>query len=272
MQSSVAVDLRICTERFHHRLLTGFHMIRMIHDLVTIRQHCIYISVRRHFAGTEIPLIICSHRAQRLPVFFRVHQDQIVLCFPEIQHRLQHLILYLDHLQGSVYGFFRLTCHDRHNISYITHPLIQQESVIRRWFRIRLSGHGKALLRHIFISIDANDSRYLHRNIRLDLFNPCVCMRTSEYLYHQSIGRGNIIYISWFPQQELHGVLLSYRLSYTFKILFHAFTPPSSSSDMREFREAVLHIRNSGRDFLQDMHESHHQKDPDSPAAVRSYS
>ena len=32
-------------------------MIRMIHDLVTIRQHRIYISVRRHFAGTEIPLI-----------------------------------------------------------------------------------------------------------------------------------------------------------------------------------------------------------------------
>ena len=62
MESSVTVNLRIGPEGFHHSLLTGSHMIGMLHNLITVVKYRLHIAVAGHLAGTEISPVIRPDR------------------------------------------------------------------------------------------------------------------------------------------------------------------------------------------------------------------
>ena len=73
------------------------------------------------------------------PVIFRVHQNWIIQSFMIIKDRFQHLVLYLDHGNGSVHRFFCLSCHNRNRVSYKSDMTIQNQTVIWTGFWISLS-------------------------------------------------------------------------------------------------------------------------------------
>ena len=179
MESSVTVNLRVCAESLHHCLLAGFYMICVLHDLITGCKYSIYISVRIFLTGTEISLIVRTHRAQRFPVVLRMHQNLVILGCPEIQKRLQYLISNFYHLKRPIHCFFCLTGHNSNRISYKSDTSVQKQAVIRRRLRISLSCHRKTLLRDILVCVDCHNTGHFHGNICLNLFNQRMCMGTS---------------------------------------------------------------------------------------------
>ncbi len=82
----------------------------------------ITISVLRGCA--EVSLVICSYRAQALPVVLRMYQDRVILRGVEIQDRFQHLICYFDEAQSLINGLFCLTCHDSYRVTHKADSLV----------------------------------------------------------------------------------------------------------------------------------------------------
>ena len=86
-----------------------------------------------------------------------------------------------------VYCSFCLTCNDRHCITYKADSLVQDQTVIRTWLRIRLSGHGKTLLRNILPCKDTFDPWYSGSYLAVDLFDQCMGMWASKHFYDQAV-------------------------------------------------------------------------------------
>ena len=95
------------------------------------------------------------------PVFSGCTRTSLSRAFLEIKNRLQNLIFHLDQTQCFIDCFFIFTGNDRHRITYTANPLIEDQTVIRRWLRISLSGNTESVLRHIFPGIDGFDTRNL---------------------------------------------------------------------------------------------------------------
>ena len=164
----------------------------------------------------QISSIICSYRTKRLPVIFRVHQNWIIQSFMIIKDRFQHLVLYLDHGNGSVHRFFCLSCHNRNRISYKSDMTIQNQTVIWTGFWISLSCTCKSssVLVDILPCIDGLNSRNFHCLICLNLLHHRICMRGSEQFHDQTIFRDHIIHIYWLTGHKLHGIFFSDWLIY----------------------------------------------------------
>ena len=88
IQSSIRIQICICSECFHHCLLVCLCMIHLINDILTVCQNRFYISLFTAVMCTEISLVVCPYRTQTLPVFFRMHQNRIVFGFMKIKYRL----------------------------------------------------------------------------------------------------------------------------------------------------------------------------------------
>ena len=137
------------------------------------------------------------------PVVLRMYQNLVIESFVKIQHRLQNLIFYLDQTQCLIDCFFRLTDHDRHRITDTAYSLIEDQTVIRRWLRISLSGNTETFFRHIFPGVDGFNARNLGCCHCFDLFYQSMGMRTSEQFYDQTVLRHNIIHENRVSEQKL---------------------------------------------------------------------
>ena len=137
------------------------------------------------------------------PVLLRMYQNFVIKGFSEIKDRLQNLIFHLDQTQCFIDCFFIFTGNDRHRITHTANPLIEDQTVIRRWLRISLSGNTEAFFRHIFPGINGLNARNFKCCSSFDLFYQSMGMRTSEQFYDQTVLRHNIIHKDRFSKQKL---------------------------------------------------------------------
>ena len=155
----------------------------------------------------HIPFCITAHINRRIPVILRMHKHRIILRFVEIKHRLQHIVFHFHKLHRFACRFFILCCNDCDNISHKPHVPVDNQPVIRRWFRISLTCDCKPRLRHIRPCIDIHHARNFLCNFCMDFFHNRIGMRTAQKLHDKRRAR-DIICIHRFSQQQLHGVFL----------------------------------------------------------------
>ena len=221
IQSSKIIQISIGTEGLHHCLLICLGMISPVYYIFTFLQQSVYISQTFFFLGTEIPLVICSHRHLGLPVILRVNQRLIVLGLMKIQYCRKNLIFYLDKFQGFIHSSFRLSRNNGCPVSYKTHSLVQYQTVIGAEFRVGLACQGKTLLRHIFISKDTFNSRNFHGRLCFDLFNKSMSIRASQHLHDKAVLGGDVICVYRLSCNQSHSILFHHRLIY----IFHCPSP-----------------------------------------------
>ena len=242
IQSSIGVNRTVSTERLHHRLLARFRVIRVLHNDITVLQNRIDISVAALTGGTEISFVVCAYRTQGFPGFLRMNQNLIVLRFPEIQQRFQHLIFHLQDFQRLVHSFFTVTCHDCNRIAHISHMTVQDQAVIGTRLRIRLSRHRKTLLRYIFPGINCFNPGYFFCRCLLHALHDRVGMRAAQNLDDQAVLIDQIVHIDWLSCHQRHRVFFSHRLadcSHCFASFFHSrkFRIPLSCPSYPEQRQ-----------------------------------
>ena len=196
IQPSVGIHKAVCPERLHHRLLGCAYMIRMLYDLIALCEHGFHISVVIFRTCTEISLIVRTDRTERFPAFLRMHQQFIILGLMKIQNGRKHFVLYFQELPRTVHAFFIFSGNNRHRISHVAHMLIEDQTVIRAWFRVGLSCHCKTLFRHILPGINRLNARNTLCCRLFHGFYDCIGMRTPQYLDNQTILRHQIIYIN----------------------------------------------------------------------------
>ena len=174
-----------------------------------------------------------------------MNKDRIVFCLSEIQKRLQYFVFHFYHFHRPIHCFRRLSRNNRHSIPNESNSLIQNQSVIRTWLRIRLSRHRESLLRTVLICVDRYDPRYFPCSGAVDITNQGVGVRTSQYFDDEAVLRRQIISIDRFPRHQRLGINLWYRLIYLFhtSILFFL-------SDTFPLPGVVRHIPYTDRDFL----------------------
>ena len=180
IQSAVGIDGTIRTEGLHHRLLIRNRMIGVLHNGITFRHHTVHIAFFRSGCGTKVSLIVRANRTKRSPVIFRMDQDLIVFCHMKIQNGRKYFIFYFDQTHGFFHTGFVLSCNDCHRITYKTHMLIQDQTIIRCCFRIGLSRGSKTLLRYIFPCKNCFYSRYFLRCCFVNFFYNCICMGAAQ--------------------------------------------------------------------------------------------
>ena len=214
MEPPIGVHLGVGAEGLHHGLVAGGGVIDVVDDVVTVGQDIIHVSVGTHLAGAQVALVVCANRAQRAPVVLGMDQNGAVQSLVGVQHRLQHLVLHLDELEGLVGGGLILGGHDSHGIAHKADALVQNQPVIGRGFGVGLPRHGKALLGHIFIGVYRNHAGHLLGHVGVDLLNEGVGVGAAQHLHHQAVLGGYVIHIGGLAQQQGHGVLFPYRLAY----------------------------------------------------------
>ena len=180
IQSAVGIDGTIRTEGLHHRLLIRNRVIGMLHDGITFCHHTVHIAFFRSRCGTKISLIVRSNRTERSPVIFRMNQDLVVFCHMKIQNSRKDFIFYFDQAHGFFHAGFIFSGNDRHRITYKTHMLIQNQTIVRSCLWIGLSCRSKTLLRYIFPGINRFNSRYFLRCCFIDFFYDCICMGAAQ--------------------------------------------------------------------------------------------
>ena len=213
VQPPISVNGTIGAEGFHHGLLAGLGVVDMVDHHIAPRQHCVDVSGAALIVGTQVALVVGSHRAQGLPVVLRVHQNRVVLGGVEIQHRFQHLIVHLDELQRFVHAFFVLTGHNGHHITHKTDVAVDDQPVTGACLREGLTCLGVAgrILRHILPGEDGFNAGHLLGHGRVDRPDHGVCMRRAQQLDDQAVLRDHIIHIDRLAGDQLHGVLFAER-------------------------------------------------------------
>ena len=213
VQPPISVNGTIGAEGLHHSLLAGLGVIHPVDDHVTASQHSVDISAAALVVGAEVPLVVGPYRAQGLPVVLRVHQNRVVLGGVEVHHRLQHLVLHLDELEGLVHALFVLTGHNGHHITHETDVAVDDQSVTGACLREGLACLGVAgrILRDILPGEDGFNAGNLLGHGRVDRPDHGVCMRRAQQLDDQAVLRDHIIHIDRLAGDQLHGVLFAER-------------------------------------------------------------
>ena len=204
-------------------------MIHFLYLIFTGRKNFIYVSFSSALGSTEI-----SFRVGSLTVFchiivFRMKNDRIILCFCKIKNRFKNLISHLYQLHCSVYASLIFSCNDCNRISHISKMPIQNQTVIRAWFRKGLARLGISLRRHIFISKNSLNPRNFFCIIRLNLCNYSMCMGTSKKSDDKAVRRSNIIRINRTAGKESPGILFYDSFIHKFCFFKHILTLLSDS-------------------------------------------
>ena len=213
VQPPISVNGTIGAEGFHHGLLAGLGVVNMVDHHIAPRQHCVDVSAAALVVGAEVPLVVGSHRAQGLPVVLRVHQNRVVLGGVEIHHRLQHLVLHLDELEGLVHALFVLAGHNGHHVPHKPHMAVNEQTVTGACLREGLACLGVAgrILWDILPGEDGFNARHLFGHGRVDRPDHGICMRRAQQLDDQAVLRDHIIHIDRLAGDQLHGVLFAER-------------------------------------------------------------
>ena len=93
VQPAIEVDAAIGAKGLHHGLLAGFGMVDMVDDHIAVGQHGVDVAAAALVVGAEVALVIAPHRAEVLPVVFRMDEDGVILCSVVVEHGFQYLIL-----------------------------------------------------------------------------------------------------------------------------------------------------------------------------------
>ena len=266
MEPPVGVHLGVGAEGLHHGLVAGGGVVDVVDDIVAVGQHLVHVPVRAHLAGAQVALVVGSHRAERAPVVLGVHQNRAVQGLMGIQHRLQHLVLHFDELQGLVGSRLVLSGHNGHGVPHKADPLIQNQPVVGRGLGVGLPRHGKALLGHILIGVHRHHPGHLLGHVGVDLLNQGVGVGASQHLHHQAVFGGHVVHIGGLAQQQGHGVLFPHRLPYGFQV-FHVSPSPSCGLNRPGCPAAVPRTLSSGTGFPPKRRGSHRPWGRGSPAA-----
>ena len=187
MQPPVGVHAGVGPEGLHHGLAVRLCVVGVLQHNVAVLHDRVHIPLAVLCRGAQISLVVRSHRAERLPVLLRMHKDLVILCRVHIQHRLQHFIFHLDELQGLVHSLLIFSRHNGHGISHKPQSPVQDQPVVGAGLGVGLAGHGKALVRHIFIGVNGLDAGHLHGDVRVDILHEGMGVRAVEHLHHQTV-------------------------------------------------------------------------------------
>ena len=179
LDSSINIFRRKSAKRFHHRLIHRLGMVNFFHPVIAFRQNFFYVAFSSALGGTEVSFRTGSFSFFCHIIFFRMNDHRMIFCLRKIQYRLQHFIVHLDHPHRPVYAGFIFSCHNSHRIAHIAYPVFQNLTIVRTWFRKRLSCLSISARRHVFIGKYSFNSRNFFCRCCPNLLDPGMGMGTS---------------------------------------------------------------------------------------------
>ena len=211
VQPAIEVDAAIGAEGLHHGLLAGFGMVDMVDDHIAVGQHGVDVAAAALVVGAEVALVIAPHRAEALPVVFRMDEDGVILGGVVVQHRFQHLILDLYHFQRLIDAFIVFACHDGHHIAHKVDVAVDEKAVIGAGLGVSLARLGVAagILRHVLPGKDGLNARHLLRHSGVDALHDGVGVGRAQELHDEAVGGDEVVHIDGLARHQLHGILLA---------------------------------------------------------------
>ncbi len=154
-QTSRLIQLRESPKRFHHGLRLRLRPVGLFHYHLAPGQFRLYIAIFRGVAGSDIAFPFQTNREVACQVVLRMDNRRVIDRGIEIQNRFKNFIVDFDQIQRRQRCLFVDSGYDRHFIADITHPLIQNQTIIGGRLRIRLPRLSESDLRHILMGQDA---------------------------------------------------------------------------------------------------------------------
>ena len=220
VQTAICVQLGEGTEGLHRGLLVCLGVVGALEHNITACQHGFDIAVAFLTGSAQVALIICTDRAVCDPVFLGMNQNRVVLGLMEVQNRLEHLVLDLNHAQRTVDCLVGLTCDNRDRVTDKAHAAVKNQAVIRRGFREGLASHGETVLRNILISQHAGDARYLLGDVHVDVLDQRMRVGRAQNFDDQRVLGSDIVGIDRLTGGQRTGIRLAHARSYI--LLVHA--------------------------------------------------
>lgn len=186
-------------------------MVDMVDDHIAVGQHGVDVAAAALVVGAEVALVIAPHRAEALPVVFRMDEDGIILCGVVVQHRFQHLILDLYHFHRLIDAFIVFACHDGHHIAHKADVAVDEKAVIGAGLGVSLTGLGvtAGILRHVLPGEDGLNARHLLRHSGVDALHDGVGVGRAQELHDEAVGGDEVVHIDGLARHQLHGILLA---------------------------------------------------------------
>ena len=211
IQPPIGINGAVGAEGLHHGLLAGLGVVNVVNDYIAGCKHCIDVTGSAFIVGTEVALIVGSHRAQTGPVVLRMHQNGVVLGSVIVQHCFQNLIFHLDELEGLIHALFVFAGHDGHHITHKAHMAVDEQAVMRTGFRIGLAclRVARRILRHILPCKDRFDPWHFFCHSGVDGFDDGIRVRRTQQLHGQAVLRDHIIHINRLSGDQLHRILFT---------------------------------------------------------------
>ena len=211
VQPAIEVDAAIGAEGLHHGLLAGFGMVDMVDDHIAVGQHGVDVAAAALVVGAEVALVIAPHRAEALPVVFRMDEDGVILGGVVVEHRFQHLILDLYHFQRLIDAFIVFACYDGHHVAHKADVAVDEKAVIGAGLGVSLTGLSVAagILRHVLPGEDGLNARHLLRHSGVDALHDGVGVGRAQELHDEAVGGDEVVHIDGLARHQLHGILLA---------------------------------------------------------------
>ena len=187
VEPPVMVQIGIGAEGLHHGLGVGLGIIGLIHHHVAGSHGGIHVAVGVAAAGHQVALRVAADVEVVEVVILRMNHNWVVQSGLKVQHRLQNVILHLDHAHSLGHAVLVPTGHNGHRVAHIADGALQDVAVIGGGLRVGLARQGIADLGHVLPGQDAGDAGHPAGGVLADGLDTGVGVGAAEHLDHQAV-------------------------------------------------------------------------------------
>ena len=105
----------------------------------------------------------------------------------KVQHRLQDVVLHLDHAHSLGHAVLVPTGHNGHRVAHIADGALQDVAVVGGGLRVGLACQGIADLGHVLPGQDAGNAGHPAGGVLADGLDAGVGVGAAEHLHHQAV-------------------------------------------------------------------------------------
>ena len=205
-QTSKFIQVCIRPERFHHRLLYLFRMVRPVNHHIGLLERSIDIAPIFFCLGNNIPFIITTNGDAGVPVLFGMYNNRIIYSLMEIQERFLYVIFHLDHAHSLIYTCRITAGYESHRVSDIADLCIQNKPVIGTQLRIGLTSNSKPRLGDIFCCQDTFNPGNSQSRFGINMAYDGSCMGAAQGFDDKTAFRCQILRVSRLTCHQLQGI------------------------------------------------------------------
>ena len=208
-QAAVGVHLAPGAEGLHHRLLAGLGVVGLLDDPAGPGERLFDVPLPAAAGGGEVAAVVRPDRAEAVPALLRMDEGGVVHRRVEVEDGREDFVVHLDQPQRLVCRLFGLGGDNRGRVADIAELPVEDQPVVGRRLGVGLPGEGKALLRHVFISIDRHHPRDLQGEVGPDRTDPRMGMGGAQQLDGEAAGGCQVVGIDRLPGRQSFPVLFA---------------------------------------------------------------